>query len=203
MKKHLLLLAMAFMVLASCAKSSPTPDDDNNNNPPAGQIDEKLLGIWKKSSLEKYTSGGYTGGYFWQEYRFNANGTYQYLVKVFSVFSSDIYFLYESGSWSVSGTQLTVNPTKGKDQAWSKSTNGATSEWGSLTTNSSRQLEKVTYTYGWKHWEGTGTTDLQLHYAQETVRDGTFSDAATQQWYYQSFANTYPSYMTLPPGFEW
>lgn len=203
MKKYLLLLAIAFTVLASCAKSSPAPDDDPNHNPPAGQIDEALLGIWKKSSLETYTTGGYTGGYFWQEYRFHANGTYQYLVKVFSVFNSSIFFLYESGTWSVNGTQLTVNPVKGQDQEWSKSASGFTNEWGSLMNNSSRELEEVTYTYGWKYWEGTGITDLQLHYSEETVRDGTFSDASTQQWYYQAFTNDYPSYMTLPPGFEW
>ena len=202
MKKYLLLLTIAFAVLASCAKSNPTPDEDSNNNPP-GEIDKKLLGIWKKSSLEKNSAGGNTGGYLWQEYRFNDNGTYQYLVKVFSVFTSNIYFLYESGTWSVSGSQLNINPVKGKDQEWSKSAQGSTNQWGSLVKSSSRNLEKVAYTYGWKYWEGTNTTDLQFHYSKETVRDGTFNDAAAQLWYYQAFTNDYPSYMTLPPGFEW
>lgn len=200
MKKLLLLLA-AFTVLASCAKSSTEPDEDKD--PPPGQIDKALLGVWKKSSLEKNSAGGNTGGYLWQEYRFNANGSYQYLVKIFSVFTSNIYFLYESGTWSVNGSQLTISPSKGKDQEWSKSAQGGTSQWGSLVKSSSRNLEKVTYTYGWKYWEGTNTTDLQLHYAKETVRDGTYSDASSQQWYYQAFTNNYPSYMTLPPGFEW
>ena len=203
MKKYHFLLAIAFAVLAACSKSSTTPDDDNSNNPPVGQIDKTLLGIWKKSLLETNSNGGYTGGYLWQEYHFNTNGTYQYLVKIFSVFTSNIYFLYESGTWSVSGSQLIVNPIKGQDQEWSKHASGLTSQWGTLVKSTSRKLEKVTYDYGWKIWTGTSSTDLQLHYSEETVRDGTFSNATDKQWYYQAFSNSYPSYMTLPPGFKW
>lgn len=206
MKKYLLILMFSTFInllLGSCSKAEDIINQENENNPPKGQLDQELIGVWKKSSLEKNTSGGFTGGYLWKEYRFKADGTYQFLIKNFSIFSKNISFLFESGTWSVKDGQLTVKPIKGQDQEWSKGSGGLTSQWGAIVKNVSRKKETITYTYDWKYWEGTNTTDLQLHFSKETVRDGTFSDATSQVWYYQSFSNEYPAYMTLPPGFKW
>lgn len=197
MKKYLLLFpALFFLLLASCTEEA---DDDNSDNTPVGEIDPDLVGLWTRYRLETYTTGGNTGGYFRQEYLFNADGTYQYLLKHYSVFSTPIIFLYESGNWGVNDNQLTIKPTKGQDQEWSKM-DGSTSSWGNKLSTSARTLETITYTYGGKYWEGTNTTDLELQYSKETVRDGSFSNSTEQVWYYQ---NRSESLINLPPGFSW
>lgn len=199
MKTYLLLFtALFFLLLTSCSEDG---GDDNPNDAPIGKIDPAVVGLWTRYRLETYTTGGNTGGYFRQEYRFNADGTYQYLLKHYSVFSTPIIFLYESGKWGVSDNQLTltIKPTKGQDQEWSKVA-GNTNSWGSQLSTSSRTLETITYTYGGKYWEGTNTVDLALSFTKETVRDGSFSDTSIQAWYYQSREE---SMINLPPGFSW
>ncbi len=189
-----------FMLISLCLSSCTEEIDDKKQDPtPSGEIDPALVGLWTRYRLETYTSGGNTGGYFRQEYRFNENGTYQYLLKHYSIFSTSIIFLYESGNRWVTGDQLTIKPSKGKDQEWSK-VNGSTSSWGSQLSTSERTLETITYTYGGKYWEGTDTIDLALIYSRETVRDGSFSNSSENAWYYQSRDE---SLITLPPGFEW
>lgn len=199
MKKYLMLIpTLFFLLLASCTEDV---DDDNPVDTPVGEIDPNLVGLWTRYRLETYTTGGNTGGYFRQEYRFHADGTYQYLLKHYSVFTTSIIFLYESGKWGVSDDQLTltIKPTKGQDQEWSK-VDGSTSSWGSKLSTSPRTLETITYNYGGKYWEGTNTIDLALNYTRETLRDGSFSDASIQAWYYQSREE---SMINLPPGFSW
>lgn len=196
MKKYLLLFpVLCFLLLTSCTEE----DNGNPDNTPVGEIDPALVGLWTRYRLETYTAGGYTGGYFRQEYSFNADGTYQYLLKHYSVFSTPIIFLYERGNWGVNDNQLTIKPTKGQDQEWSK-VDGNTTSWGSKLSTSTRTLETITYTYGGKYWEGTNTIDLAMSYTRETVRDGSFSDSSLQAWYYQSRDE---SLINLPPGFSW
>lgn len=94
------------------APAPAIPAPGSASGPPA----QAIAGIWGSHVNE--TSGysnGYpqtTGGYFRKEYRFNHDGTYVFLDKVFPAYSSTVLFRSESGSWSVTGNKLTVSPVK-------------------------------------------------------------------------------------------
>lgn len=169
-----------------------------------------IVGIWANYILESnggyYANGiyvtNYTAGYFRKEYTFYANGTYRFLEKDWSVNMKDIFFAYETGTWTINGNKLTIKPTSGKNESWSKAASGRTTEWGSLVKATARKLETITYTYNFHYYEGTKETSLLLYYNKDTERDGTSNskDNNGSYWSFNPRAGDKGSLIDLPPG---
>ncbi|HEY6900410.1 MAG TPA: lipocalin family protein [Puia sp.] len=171
----------------------------------AGPVDiSSVVGIWESNMLEtsgmRFANGSpmLTAGYFRKAYTFRPDGTYQFLEKDFSVYSKNIFFAYETGTWAIDGNQLTVTPGSGKNESWSKSASGGTKEWGSLLETTVRKLEKVSYTFEFRYFSGMKETDLLLKYEKSTERDG--SQGSNGAWYYKPASAPGQSIIDAPPG---
>ena len=180
----------------------PSSSSSTNNNTVS------IPGIWEDNTTEtsgmSFANGSPmgTGGYFRKAYTFYADGTYQYLQKNFSAYMNEIFFAWEVGKWSVSGNQLTITPTRGSNEEWSKSASGRTHEWGSLKKTTDRKLEKITYTYEFRYLSGMKETDLVLKYNTRTEREGAQSNDAihNSEWFFKPPYTPGQPIITLPPG---
>lgn len=194
----------AFISSLNLPKVSPTV---TTNNPTVtanagNQTNSSIVGIWADNLLE--TSGyannipQYSGGYFRKEYKFNSDGTYLFLTKNWSVYAKSIIFIYEKGTFSVNGNKLTVTPTSGKSEEWSKSASNRTSEWGALLKSQNRKLEKITYTFEIKYYSGSQSSALELYSNTPTERDGRSNNEGNEQKF--SYAAKDKSVIDFPPG---
>ncbi len=163
-----------------------------------------IAGLWVNYTTE---SNGYangfpvvTGGYFRREYLFYTNGTYQFRAKDWGVFMSDILFIYETGTWKITGNQLTITPKQGRGEWWGKAANGSTSGWGSRKRVSDYKSETVTYTFDMHYYSGMKETYLELVSNRATARD---ARGTTQpyKWSYSPRALD-KSLIDNPPGFK-
>lgn len=146
--------------------------------------------IWEAKSYEKNgaaygaTSGSYTGGFWYYQYKFNADGTYTFVYHAASALATNPVNLlqYETGNYTVNGNQLTLTPQKGTDEEWSvgKINNGMSAEHirGVLETRikrlktTARKLEKITYSFTVEFWQGNNANALCLKHSQNIVREG-------------------------------
>lgn len=181
----------------------------SGNNPATNTNITSIVGLWTDNILERsggyYANGmfvaNYTAGYFRKEYTFYANGTYQFLQKNWSAYMKEIVFAYETGTWSINGNKLTIRPTNGRNESWSKAASGRTTGWGSLIKAAGRKLETVTYDYGFHYYSGSNDTSLLLYYGNDTERDGTRGnkDSKDANWNYTARALD-KALIDLPPG---
>jgi len=184
---------------AATATITPT----TNETPAANTTNNhtSIVGLWCDYTNETsgYVNGTpmYTAGYFRKEYAFNADGTYVYRVKDWLTSMKDILFIYETGTYSVSGNQLTITPQQGKGEWWGKQ-GSSTKEWGGLVKASDYNLEKVTYAFEIKYYSGSQTTSLILRPGKATAREG---DVEHHSEFNYSL-RTLQSLIDTPPGFK-
>src|SRR6218665_1216747 len=97
----------------------------------------------------------------------------------------DILFVYEKGKWSANGNKLTLTPTSGRGEWWSKAASGRTSEWGSLQKGQTWKLETISYTFELHYFSGVKETHLLLQNSAATEREGkSNNDGTTNSWSY-------------------
>lgn len=152
----------------------------HDNSPLTGKI-------WEAQTLEKFGSSGnsnYSGGFRKYQYKFNANGSYQFVYCAASGLANNPLQLlqYETGTYTVNGNQLTITPLKGANEEWSvgKINNGMGAELirkvlkTRLTKlkSSARKLEKITYPFTIEYWQGNEANALCLKHTQNTIREG-------------------------------
>lgn len=157
-----------------------------------GNAPSSLLGTWGKSSSNNssYEIANGLHGYITDQYTFNKDGTYIFIMRNFS-YLPDILFAKESGTYKLSGKTITVTPQKSVIEKWTK---GYTMEadgrkvyhdkLGKLISSQKRPLEKITYSYTWEYFSGIDQWNLLLSTDKPTLRDGPFNGG-------NSFANTY------------
>lgn len=159
--------------LNSLELAKPTASLPNNAS---NSSKASIVGLWCDNHLEisGYYNGyaQYTAGYFRREYNFRADGTYIYRAKNWSTLLNEILFVYEIGTYTVNGNQLTIIPTQGKGGWWGKKDNN-TKLWGAFIKASSFKLEKITYTFGINYYSGIKEHGLYLKTVNNTERDGT------------------------------
>ncbi|MBO9634830.1 MAG: hypothetical protein J7578_17095, partial [Chitinophagaceae bacterium] len=155
--------------------------------------DDQTLGIFNGNPKST------TIGYFRHGYIFNADGTYAYYNKISLTRSATISFSYETGTYSVSGNQLTIRPIKGQDEDWSKNAANEKGEWGSRQKSTARKSETVTYTLSKRTSPVDKLTRLILQNDKETARDGKYNDKTLHQWYYSPLDKDPGDW---PPGFQ-
>ncbi len=194
---------LAFMNSLSLKKLEP--ESTTNINPQLSTAPGKnsIVGLWHAYLNE--TSGylnnmpQYTAGYFRKEYTFNANGTYEYRLKNWSVYVKDIQFAYETGTWVVNGTKLTLTPSAGRSEWWSKAPSNRTTEWGKLVKPGEYKLEKQEYTFNIEYFSGSQDYTIVLKTTKPTQRDGGNLNEPNEFRY--TFRKEPGSLIDNPPGF--
>ncbi len=157
---------------------------------------KKIAGLWTYYILETngYINGmpQYTAGYSRSEYLFKEDGTYIYRTKNWMVYGAkDILFVYETGTYSANGSQITITPEKSKSGWWAKKS--STKEWGSFVKDfAGYKLEKKVYDYEIKYYSGSHDTTLIFKTGQ---KEGV-------QEYGYSYRGNNESLIDNPPGFK-
>lgn len=157
------------------------------NNEPVAAVISPLTGkIWEGTTTEKFSNAGgtsyNTGGFATNQYQFNADGTYRFVSVTASHYTETKTLNYETGTYTINGNQLTISPSKGYNEEWSKisktsngnsdvSNRAINETWGKKLKSSGRKLEQVTYTFSTgKNGERTA---LILQYGNgHTEREG-------------------------------
>jgi len=137
------------------AANTATSTDKNTN---------AVVGLWCDNTLEttgNYVNGfpQYTAGYMRSEYAFYADGTYLFRRKNWQTTMKEILFVYETGTYSVNGNQLTISPKQGKGGWWSKQGQRA-DLWGSFLKASDYKMEKKIYSFEIKYFSGSNNYSL-------------------------------------------
>lgn len=171
--------------------ASSSTKTKNTEQPNTSQANNAIAGrIWEAKSQEKYgaaygnMSGFYTGGFWAYQYKFNADGTYQFVYNAASALATNPVNVlqYERGTYTVNGNQLAITPLKGSNEEWSvgKINNGMSAESirKVLETRvkrlktTARKLEKITYPFTVEYWQGNNANALCMKHTQNTVREG-------------------------------
>jgi len=156
------------------------------DQPSTANDNVSILGTWGVSSgnHSSYAMSNGLSGYIKRQYTFNADGTYIFLSKNFQMTSDKILLVRQSGTYQVSGNNLTINPTASVIEAWSK--NGGIDDWGKRLNSQSYPLEKVTYQITKHYFSGIQTWSLVLQSGAATQRDGPFvgGSAFDNAWIY-------------------
>lgn len=116
----------------------------------------KIVGAWS-------TASAINNGHFRLRYIFNADGSYSFKSERNHT-AQRWWTIEESGSYSVNGDTLTINPQTSK--ATLRNLNGVVQE------TRANPLEKVTYKWTTHFFEGIGETNLVLQPPAATSRDG-------------------------------
>lgn len=182
--------------------ASKVPDKATTTTSGGGSV----VGLWVDyiNEVSGYANGypQYTAGYNRREYLFNADGTYVFRLKNWSVLQKDILFAYEVGTYKVSGDKITIAAKQGSAAWWGKAKDGSTKGWGTLTKASEYRSETVTYTFDLHYFEGQNESHLILKNPGSTQRDrGTGGDGKVNQWSY-SPRELSKSLIDNPPGFK-
>ncbi|MGC4100007.1 lipocalin-like domain-containing protein [Ferruginibacter sp.] len=167
--------------------------------------------IWEGSTAEKFTTGtmnGYsTGGFFKWQYRFNADGTYKFAYVGASAYIDPNILQYETGTYSITGNQLTITPATGTNEEWSVvggpvklsgmsdvQIRNIKEHWGKKIKTEKRKLEPVTYTFRTAYQQGNKANALIVEYTGgHTEREGNGNTA----YYFDTPAE---KAMQLPAG---
>ncbi len=162
-----------------------------------------VAGLWTNYVLETtgYSINGmpqYTAGYLRKEYHFYPDGTYLFRNKQWLVKAPDIFFQYETGTYTVSGNQLTLTPGKGKGGFWKKT--NSSKEWGSLIKYSESKLETTTYTFE-IIIDPTYGNSIVLKSTKPTVRDGGQFNATGDPYEFH-YSRKSESLIDNPPGLK-
>ena len=159
-------------------QQTQTPATNNNNT--------AIIGTWAASVSDQsnYRVNNGINGYTQRQYTFNANGTYSFFIKTFQYTSTSLLLTKESGTYQISGNNISINPQKSLIEEWSKKAGG--DKWGNLLSSQKRTLEKVTYTFTKHYFSGIQLWNLVLQAGNVTQRDGPFSTNTTfsNAWYY-------------------
>ena len=168
--------------------SQPAPAVNNPNT--------SILGTWGQNLGAHMAYGDPVAagmaGYSKDQYTFNANGTYTFVSKTFRMGYDKILLVQESGSYEISGDNLSIKPQKSVIQAWSKLNGG--DKFGRLLTSQNRRLEPVTYRFTKHYFTGIDQWNLVLQADKPTERDGPFSTFTLfpNAWYYKPISPNNP-----------
>ncbi len=166
-----------------------------------------IVGLWADYALEisgnyNYVTGQpiYTSGYLRKEYAFYPDGSYLFRNKQWLTKTKDIFFIHESGTYTLNGNQLTLTPKQGKGEFWSKTS--STIEWGKLVKSSEYNLEKVTYTFEMIK-DPTHGNSIVLKPGKPTQRDGGKFNAPNEPYEFRYIdQNERGSLIDNPPGLK-
>lgn len=198
---------LAFINSLELKKIEREQTNTANTQAPTTSNARSLVGLWHSylNETRGYINNmpQYTAGYFRKEYLFNANGTYVYRLKNWSVNMKEILFAYETGNWVMSGNKLTLTPTLGKSEWWSKAASNKTNEWGKLVKAAEYKLERQEYSFGMEYFSGSQDYTIVLKANKPTQRDGgNFNAAGDLLEFRYTLREKFGSLIDNPPGFK-
>lgn len=169
---------LALIKSLELAETSQIQNSSADVSPGQGstKTNSSIVGMWCYYNTE--SNGSYngfpqlTGGYFRKEYTFYGDGTYLFRLKNWAVLVKEIQYVFESGTWKMTGSKLTVTPKTGKAGWWSKAASGRTVGWGRLVKAGVWKLEPVTYNVDLHYYPGIKETHLILKSPSQTQREG-------------------------------
>ncbi len=150
---------------------------------PAQQIipNTTVVGTWGVgTTVASGTTMNVNEGSVITQYIFNANGTYSFHIKTFRYQLDKLLLTRETGTYQISGTNLTLNPQKTVIESWSRK--DGTDNWGKLLSSQKKELEKTTYQFFTQDF-GSGMV-LVLRANTLTKRDGRFNNSSNDAWFY-------------------
>jgi hypothetical protein len=182
----------AFSLPATTTFTPATPAKPQATTTSTGRI----AGTWYKTSANS-SSTAY--GYIKCQYNFLDDGTFVFYKKTFDVYTPQIIFRKETGSWKLTGNTLSITPTRAVVQTWNKKDNA--DQYGSLLKAQAVTPEPTTYTVRFEEFSGRLNLLISPVDGKTTNRDGLFGINS-------QFPNTYfyerppdASYLPkLPPG---
>lgn len=151
-----------------------------------------LLGTWciSASDQSNYRVKNGVVSTIFRQYTFKANGTYNCNIKTYDPLLNSILLGRESGTYRITGTNLTIDPQKSVLEEWSK-INGA-DQWGRLLKTQNVSLEKVTYSFTKIYVPETSEWQLILKAGNQTKRDGPFNNYEGNAWIYIITSPSHP-----------
>jgi hypothetical protein len=159
----------------------------NNNNTNNNSDNPSIIGTWKTNSSDQSSWRVNNGvmSTISRQYTFNENGSYTFYCKTFDPLMNNMILTKESGTYQISGNQITINPQKSVVESWTKK--DGTDRFGKLVSSQNHQLEKMTYQFAKKYFSGIQQWNLLFHADKQTERDGPASsnDTFGTAWYYQ------------------
>lgn len=163
-----------------------------------------IAGLWTNYTLETtgYNVNGmpqYTAGYLRKEYAFYPDGTYVFRNKQWLTKTANILFIYETGTYSVNGNQLTITPKNGKAGFWGKTS--SSKEWGKFIKPTDFTLEKTSYIFEITHDPDYGDKII-LKPGKPTARDGGKFNAPGDPYEFYYSKRDLESLIDNPPGFK-
>lgn len=184
---------------------APVTTNSGSNKTTVNNANNSLVvGLWTDYILETtgYSINGmpqYTAGYLRKEYNFYPDGTYIFRNKQWLTKTANILFIYETGTYSVNGNQLTITPKNGKGGFWGKTS--STKEWGKFIKSSDYTLEKTSYTFEITHDPNYGDKII-LKPGKPTARDGGKFNAPGDPYEFYYSKRELESSIDNPPGFK-
>jgi hypothetical protein len=187
-----LLTSVEYKKLESATQIPATGNNSDNTS---------INGTWGANASDQSSFRVNNGvmNYITRQYTFNINGTYSFVSKAFDPLLDKILLGKETGTYQISGNNLTIVPERSVLEAWSKK--DGRDEWGEQINTENIVLEKVTYQFTKQYSQVMSRWELVLQAGKETKRDGNFSGNASfnNAWYYSSITANNPS-IILPDG---
>jgi hypothetical protein len=175
-------------LLASVEMEKPAVSAEQTNTNTAIDDKSSVLGTWIVSSSDNsnYRMKNGIMNYIKRQYTFYEDGSYNFVSKAFDPLMDKILLGEESGSYQVSGTNVTLNPKKSILEGWSKK--DGTDKWGKHLNTQNIALEKITYSFTKHYFSGIQIWALVLTSGEPTTRDGPFSNnkSFNNAWYYNT-----------------
>lgn len=162
-----------------------------------------VVGIWIVNQAETrgFSNGHlmYSGGYMRKEYQIKEDGTYIFREKNWLANNEIIYFVYESGTWTMDGNKLTITPKKGKAGWWHKDkiTNDV-NKWGNYQKAAAYKIQSADYIFEIKA-ESNYNSSIILNCSKATERDGGQLNNSSYRFVY---VQRKESLIDNPPGFK-
>jgi hypothetical protein len=156
----------------------PAPSPVSNNK-------VSITGTWGYGTNGLIANNRYgPWNYTKQQYTFLANGTYNFIKKVYMGNDVETLLIRETGTYVVSGARLTITPNKNVIEAWSKKSGG--DNYNKLIKTQAQSIEKSNYSFYIYYDETLKITALMLQTPTETRRDGKYNAEvqAGRMWRY-------------------
>ncbi len=176
LKDYQTVLASILLHPGNAQLNSDTKNNSSNAGSSVATNKNSVVGIWVVNQAETrgFTNGHlmYSGGYMRKEYQLKEDGSYIFREKNWLANNETIYFVYESGTWTMEGNKLTISPKKGKAGWWNKDkvTNDV-NKWGNYQKTAAYKTQTTEYTVEIKI-DPNYSNSIILNCSKATERDG-------------------------------
>ena len=146
-------------------KTIPQQTSITNNNK------NSISGTWGKGNSATLAGGSFgRWSYTKEQYIFNQSGAYSFARKVYVENDKETLLTRETGTYTINGNKIIINPKTNVIEAWSKINGG--DNFKQLISSQKKALEKTTYQFTVQYNMELKDTFLVLIADKETARDG-------------------------------